>query len=67
MRVSRRGLLKITGATTSGVILSSLGFSFKTAQAQALDLKIKYATEITSSILRARIASDMCRLEQRPL
>jgi hypothetical protein len=50
---------------TIGVILSSLGFSFKTAQAQALDLKIKYATETTSSILRARIPSGILRLELR--
>jgi formate dehydrogenase major subunit len=48
MRVSRRGFLKITGATTGGAILGSLGFSFRSAQAQALDLKIKYAKEYTT-------------------
>ena len=48
MRVSRRGFLKITGITTGGAILGSLGFSPKTAKAQALDLKIKYAKESTT-------------------
>ena len=48
MRVSRRGFLKITGATTGGAILGSLGFSPKAAKAQALDLKIKFAQESTT-------------------
>lgn len=38
----------ITGATTGGAILGSLGFSLKSAKAQALNLKIKYAKESTT-------------------
>jgi formate dehydrogenase major subunit len=48
MGISRRGFLKITGATTSGAILGSFGFYPKEAKAQAIDLKIKYAKESTT-------------------
>lgn len=48
MRVSRRGFLKITGASASGAILGSFWFSPQKARAQALDLKIKYAKESTT-------------------
>ena len=48
MKVSRRGFLKITGATTGGTILGSLGFFPQRAEAQTLDLKIKYAKESTT-------------------
>ena len=48
MRVSRRGFLVITGATTGGAILASLGFRPKSAKAQTWDLKIKYAKESTT-------------------
>lgn len=48
MKVSRRGFIKITGATTGGTILGSLGFFPQRAEAQALELKIKYAKESTT-------------------
>ncbi|KPL02615.1 MAG: formate dehydrogenase [candidate division Zixibacteria bacterium SM23_73_2] len=48
MKVSRRGFLKITGATTGGAVLSTLGIFPREAEAQALDLKIKYAKESTT-------------------
>lgn len=48
MRVSRRGFLKITGATAGGAVLGSFGFFPKEAKAQAFKLKIKYAKESTT-------------------
>lgn len=48
MRVSRRGFLAITGATTGGAILGYLGLPIETARAQALGLKTKYAKESTT-------------------
>ncbi len=48
MKVSRRGFLSITGATTGGAILGYLGLPLKSAKAQALGLKIKYAKESTT-------------------
>lgn len=49
MEFSRRTFLKISGATTAGAILGSLGFNLlKPKAAYAQPLKIKYAKEITT-------------------
>jgi len=48
MRIRRRDFLKISGATTAGVALGSLGFDFSWAEDKKLPLKIQYAKETTT-------------------
>ena len=48
MGISRRGFLKITGASASGAIIGTFGISHKKAIAQIPDLKIRYAKESTT-------------------
>lgn len=49
MEVTRRDFLKISGATTTGVVLSNLGlFDLGASKAYAQTLKIKYGKETTT-------------------
>jgi len=49
MKIRRRDFLKISGATTAGVALGSLGFDFSWAEdTKKYPLKIQYAKESTS-------------------
>jgi len=48
MGISRRGFLKITGATASGAIIGTFSLSPKNAKAQTIDLKTRYAKETTT-------------------
>ena len=48
MKVTRRDFLKISGATTTGLLFSQLGFDLSPASAYAASLRIKGAKESTT-------------------
>jgi len=48
MRVSRRGFMKLTGASAACISLAQLGFNLSPVQAYAADLKIAGAREVIS-------------------
>ena len=48
MKVTRRDFLKISGATTTGLMFSQLGFDLSPASAYAASLRIKGAKESTT-------------------
>ncbi|OGP68277.1 MAG: formate dehydrogenase [Deltaproteobacteria bacterium RBG_13_47_9] len=48
MKITRRTFLKISGATTTGTVLSGLGFDLSPAKVYAQELRIKGAKETTT-------------------
>ena len=48
MKVTRRGFLKITGASAAGAVALGLGIDLKPIESHAQTLKIRYAKETTS-------------------
>ena len=48
MKITRRGFLKVSGATASGVVLSRFGWETLYAKPPGKELRIKYAKESTT-------------------